>query len=81
MKYFFALVEVKAFSFATQHAMPPELGGRCGAECLSTKFLLIILLCAGYSVKLYNFFNNILVLFVVKFYKIIILCLENVYCF
>ena len=37
---------------ATQHAMPPELGGKWGMKCLNTKFPLSTLLCAGYSVKL-----------------------------
>ena len=31
--------------------MPPELGEKCGTECINTKFPLSILLCAGYSVK------------------------------
>ena len=40
--HFFALVsrQSAALSFATQHAMPPELGGKWGTECLNTKFLL-----------------------------------------
>ena len=41
-------------SSATQHAMPPEVGVTWGTECLSSRFPLPILLCAGYSVKLIN---------------------------
>ena len=41
--------ESAALSSATQHAMPPEIGGGWGTECLNTRFTL---LCAGYSVKL-----------------------------
>ena len=41
-----------ALSFATQHAVPPELGGKWGTECLNTRFPLSTLQCAGYSVKL-----------------------------
>ena len=41
-----------ALSSATQHAMPPELGGKSGTECLNTRFPLPTLLCAGYSVKI-----------------------------
>ena len=44
--------ESAALSSATQHAMPPEIGGKWGTECLNTKFPLPTLLCAGYSVKL-----------------------------
>ena len=35
--------------------MPPEFAGKWGTECLSTKFPLPTLLCAGYSVKLIFF--------------------------
>ena len=45
----------KALSPATQHAMPAELGGKLGTECLSTGFARPTLLCAGYSVKLVKF--------------------------
>ena len=38
--------------FATQHAMPPELAGKCGTKCLNIRLILPTLLCAGYSVKL-----------------------------
>ena len=38
--------------YLTQHAMPLELGGKWGTECLNTWFPLPTLLCAGYSVKL-----------------------------
>ena len=44
----FALVS----SPANQNAMPPEIGGKWGTECLNTRFPLPTLLCAGYSVKL-----------------------------
>ena len=39
-------------SSATQHTLPPEFGRKWGTECLSTKFPLPTLLCAGYSIKL-----------------------------
>ena len=39
-------------SFATQHAMPPKFDGKWETECLNTKFPLVTLLCAGYSVML-----------------------------
>ena len=44
--YFFALVSRQSatLSSAIQHAMPPELGGKWGTECLNTRFLLPILL-------------------------------------
>ena len=46
-------VEISAaLSSATQHAMPPEFDRKWETECLNTRFLLPILLCAGYSVKL-----------------------------
>ena len=41
-----------ALSSATQHAMPLEFGRKLGTECLNTRFPLLTLLCAGYSVKL-----------------------------
>ena len=41
-----------ALSSTTEHAMPPELDGKCGTECLNTRFPLPTLLCAVYSVKL-----------------------------
>ena len=52
--HFFAPVSRQSgvLSFATQHAMPPDLGGKWGTECLNTRFPLPTLLCAGYSVKL-----------------------------
>ena len=52
--HLFALVSrlSAALSSATQHAMPPEFGGKWGTKCLNTRFPLHILLCAGYSVKL-----------------------------
>ena len=48
MKYFhsFVLVLHRAkfdVQFATQLAMPPEFGGKCGAECLNTRRPLPIL--------------------------------------
>ena len=39
-------------SVALSHAMPLEIGGKCGTECLNTRFPLPTLLRAGYSVKL-----------------------------
>ena len=52
--HFFALVSrtSTALSSATQHAMPPEFGGKWGTECLITRFRLPTLQCAGYRVKL-----------------------------
>ena len=44
--------ESAALSSATQHAMPPEIGGKWRTECLNTRFPLLTLLCAGYSVNL-----------------------------
>ena len=41
-----------ALSSATQHAMPPEFGGKWETECLNTRFPRPTLLCAGYSVKM-----------------------------
>ena len=40
--HFFALVsrQSAALSSATQHTMPPELGGKWGTECLNTRFPL-----------------------------------------
>ena len=51
---FFTLVSKQsaALTSATQHAMPPEFGGKWATECLNTRFTLPTLLCAGYSVKL-----------------------------
>ena len=41
-----------ALRSATQcHAMPPEFGRKWETECLNTRFSLITLLWAGYSVK------------------------------
>ena len=34
--FFFSLGEVQ-LSFATQHAMPPEFGGKWRAECVNTR--------------------------------------------
>ena len=39
-------------SSATQHAMPPEFDRKRGTGCLNTRFPLLTLLCAGYSLKL-----------------------------
>ena len=47
-----------ALSSATQHAMPPEFGGKWEIEYLITRFPLPTLLCAGYSVKLIFFLNR-----------------------
>ena len=58
--HFFALVfrQKRGASSATQHAMPPELGGEWETECLNTRLPMPTLLCAGYSVKLiYIFFK------------------------
>ena len=44
--------ENAALSYATQHAMPSEIGGKWGTECLNTRFPLPTLLCEEYSVKL-----------------------------
>ena len=38
-------------SYVTQHALPPEYGGKFGTECLYTRFPLLVL-CAEYIVKL-----------------------------
>ena len=43
-------------SSASQHAMPPEFGRKRGTECLNTRFPLLTLQCAGYSVMLNIFF-------------------------
>ena len=43
-----------ALSSATQHEMPPEIGGKWGTVC-NTRFPLPTVLCAGYSVKLILF--------------------------
>ena len=52
--YFFALAsrQSAALSSATHHAMPPASGRKWGTECLNTRFPLLTMLCAGYSVKL-----------------------------
>ena len=51
--FFYALVwQRAALSSATQHATPPEFGGKWGTKCISTRCLLPTLLCAGYSVTL-----------------------------
>ena len=44
--------ESEQLSSATQHSMPPEIGGNWGTECLNTRFPLSTLVGAGYSVKL-----------------------------
>ena len=36
-----------ALSYATQHAMPLELGGKWGLECLNTRFPVPTLLLCG----------------------------------
>ena len=55
--HFFALVSrlSAVLSSATQHSMPPEFGRKWGTACLTTRFPLLIRLCAGYSVKLVIF--------------------------
>ena len=40
---------------STQHAMPPEFGGKWGTECVNTGFPLPTLQCAGYSVNLISY--------------------------
>ena len=50
MKSFAA--ESAALNSATQHTMPPEIGGKWGTECLNTRVPLPTLHCAEYSVKL-----------------------------
>ena len=52
--HFFALVSRlnATLNSATQHAMPPEFGRKWGTECLNTRFPLLILVWADYSVKL-----------------------------
>ena len=44
--------ENAALSSATQYAIPAEIGGKWGMECLNTRFPLPTMLCAGYSMKL-----------------------------
>ena len=44
--------ESAALSSATQHAIPPEINGKWGMECLNIRFPMPTLLCARYSVKL-----------------------------
>ena len=44
-----------ALSSEIQHAMPPEFGRKWGTEYLNTGFRMPIVLCAGYSVKLFFF--------------------------
>ena len=44
--------ESAALTSANQNAMPPQIGGKWGTECLNTRFPLPTLLFAGYSVKL-----------------------------
>ena len=60
-----------ALSSATQHAMPPELGGKWGTEYLNTRFPLPTLLCAGYSVKQKNIY------ILLRHVRIIIFILNN----
>ena len=52
--HFFTLVsrQSAALNSATQQAIPRELDGKWGTECLNTRFPSPILLCAGYSAKL-----------------------------
>ena len=52
--HFFPLVasQSTALSSATQHAIPPKFKRKWETECLNTRFYLLTLLCAGYSVKL-----------------------------
>ena len=51
--HFFAFVsrQSAALSSAPQHAMTPEIGGKCGTECLNTRLPLPTPPCAEYSVK------------------------------
>ena len=48
-----------ALSSATLHAMPPEIGGKWGTECLKTRFPLPTLLFAGYNEKI-NIINIVI---------------------
>ena len=41
----------KALSSATQNTMPPEFSAKWGTQCLNTRFLLLNLVSAGYSVN------------------------------
>ena len=55
--HFFALVSrqkatLNSTTRNTQQAIHPEFSGKWETECLDTRFLLSILPCAGYSVKL-----------------------------
>ena len=58
--HFFALVSRQSttLSSATQHEMPPEIGRKWETERLSTRFPLLTLLCAGFSVKLTSNLGN-----------------------
>ena len=69
--HFFALVSrhSAALSSTSQHAMPPEFGGKWGTECLNTRFPLPTLLCAGYSVKLFFLLYSYTI---TQFYKILL---------
>ena len=51
----FALVSMQsaALSSTTEHAIPPEFGGKWGTNCLSTMFPLPTLLCLGYKIQVF----------------------------
>ena len=44
-----------ALSSASQHAMPPEFGGKWETKCPNTTFLLPTLLCARFCYNIINF--------------------------
>ena len=70
-----------ALCSATQHAMPPELGGKWGTECHNTRFPLPTLLCAEYNVKLVFFYIDQIKEYFVKFSFIIYIILYINICF
>ena len=41
-------------ALSSQLQMPPQFGGKWGAECLNTRFPLPTLLLVGYSIAIYN---------------------------
>ena len=70
---FFALVEVKALSSATQHAMPPELGGKRGMECLYLHNCVWIVMIKGHTSLFFIEINNVIFSIVNKKFKFDIL--------
>ena len=53
-----------ALSFAIQHAIPPEFGGKWETECVNTRFPLPTVLCAGYSVKLFLIYKAFTIFYI-----------------